>query len=142
MKNRMGSFRALCSDGSGWKYGCAFNAPLTSETWEADHFSSGVARVCISDKDGAVFEVVPETVGANTTRQDIEIYQGDRVEVKIGAGGEKLTDIGVVVWDDKELMWAIDFNDGIATEALSEFDKIKVVGNIHDHPGLDKKGGD
>jgi len=48
-------------------YGYYFKAPLTSETWGCDHFSSGVERHCIADEYGVVYEIDPETV-------DFEIY--------------------------------------------------------------------
>ena len=42
--------------------GYYFKAPLTAENFTADSFSSGITRHCISDANGVVYEVKPETV--------------------------------------------------------------------------------
>ena len=54
-------FKGKRIDNGEWVKGFYFKAPLTAENFTGS-FSSGVERHCISDDDGVVFEVEPETI--------------------------------------------------------------------------------
>ena len=57
-------------DDGKWVYGYYFKTPLTAENCGCDSFLSGEQKHCISDSDGAVFEVNYDSIGQQTGKQD------------------------------------------------------------------------
>ena len=85
-------------------------------------------------------EVLPETVGQYTGLKDKngkeELYGDDRVVI-----GQ---DRGVLVWDELELAWGIQLDDGEINVlcryyTTEELENIEYLGNIHQNPELMEK---
>ena len=83
------------------------------------------------------YEVIPESVGQFTGRQDSskignEVFEGDIIE----NCDTKLLE--VVYWNEDESAWFCKYTDGNRTVSLSDSlgNLNEVIGNIHDNPEL------
>lgn len=75
-------YRGKRVDNDEWVYGFHFTTPLTVENFGIGCLNDGIKRHCISDYQGVVYEVIPETVGCFTGKYDIhekEAYEGDLI---------------------------------------------------------------
>lgn len=75
-------FKAKRKDNNDWVYGYLFKTPLTADfNCDGQYFSSMVRRTCISNEDGCVFEVIPETICQYLgSINDIDLYENDIVK--------------------------------------------------------------
>lgn len=126
-------FKAKRKDSDYWVSGYYFKTPLTAENFEADSFSSGVNRHCISNDIGVVFEIDPSTLCRYTGIEDI--YENDIVEGNPIGWATNMR--GVVIW----------LNDGWYVSDETEHDSekrlwsdffgyTKNLGNIFDNRDL------
>jgi uncharacterized phage protein (TIGR01671 family) len=136
-------FRGKRTDTGKWVYGyyAVFDDKHYIYTGEKCTFHAHPS-LAIMYEDYAVTEVVPETVGQFTGLLDMngkEIYEGDISKVNI----EKADFITEVKWGINSRGWSlkcdrrnIDRWGTVKYYALPASHNIKVVGNIHDNPGL------
>lgn len=105
-----------------------------NKTWFTGSFVSLDEEAYIEHYDGLrrvteIYPVVPATVGQFTGLCDSdgrEIYEGDIVQLD---GWDKPT---VVIWDDRSGMYIVDRD--LIFSHVHKFSK--VIGNVHDNPGL------
>lgn len=121
-------FRGKSRCGLGWKYGdVVFNNILKKQDDE----------VCISDGNGTVYFVFPESVGQGTGLKDkngVQVFEGDILKCKNGT-------IFEVFWDEQltafqarkshslpygtEIIHYVLYKDGAIN--------VEVIGNVHDN---------
>jgi hypothetical protein len=58
-------FKGQRIDNDSWVEGYYFKTPLTVENFGAGHLGDEIIRHCISNYDGVVFEVIPESITCN-----------------------------------------------------------------------------
>lgn len=88
----------------------------------------------IQTLDGAIFDIIPETVGQYAGLPDInnrKIFEGDIVKSYNALG--KMDGIGVVHWSDLFVSWHIAKNQSMYSGHIAFYE---VIGNIHDNPEL------
>lgn len=127
-------FRGKRIDNGEWVYGYYFKTPLTDENSGEDvdgglFFLCGIERHCISNENGAVFVVDPETVGqyiCGTDMYKAEIYDGDFL-------ADTADTYGQVIRHDTQWRWDIG---GVIEELDKQNNWAEIVGNIHDNPEL------
>lgn len=81
--------------------------------------------------------VVPETVGQYTGQKDqsdVEIYEGDIVEIQVNDRLDWNIIVGKVIF--LEGTWLAEDVGNFAINLWSELNEIKVISNIHDNPEL------
>jgi hypothetical protein len=113
-------FRGLRSDGLGWVYGSFIH--------------NNIDCPCIIDIDAEQYEVIPETVGQYTERNDAEIdgekvYDGDIIQ-NCDTG-----DLQEVYWNVYKASWYclyIENKDRIVSLVDSLGNLNKKIGNIHE----------
>jgi uncharacterized phage protein (TIGR01671 family) len=130
-------FRGRRVDNDKWVYGQYFKTPLTDEnsgtTPDAGwFFLSGSRRHCIV-QDGVSFVIDEKTVSEYTglkDKNDVEIYEGDVVEVCIFSPYDKPFK-SAVKWIAYMGGWFFDngYNIGIVSPPNSA----KVIGNIYEN---------
>lgn len=132
---RKHQYRGQRVDTKEWVYGYYFITPLTIENFGIGHLGDSVKRHCISNVDGVVFAVIPDTVGEFAGRQDRnkkDAYEGDICETI-----ER--DIALDIrWDEAES--GLRFYDNV-NEVWFELNCLKVTeitGSVHDSPELMK----
>lgn len=88
-------FKAKRKDNNEWVYGYLFKTPLTAEfNCDGQYFSSMVRRTCISNEDGCVFEVIPETICEYTGKNDKNgkmIFENDYLKPPLFLDSEQRT---------------------------------------------------
>ena len=82
------------------------------------------------------FEVDPETVGqyTNRTSDKIDYYEGDYISGVFQTKTEDIPVRGVIAFD--EYMWGISCELTGEGYSLNRISRIKLLGNIHEHPEL------
>lgn len=146
-------FRGQRTDTKKFVYGYVFETPLTSENFKPCFFGQTKPRMCIADKDGVVFTVIPESVeqysGLND-KNDKEIYEGDIIKVYANEYDcsddtdeskfeyEFVTKVGSI--ENAFLVDVVDCDYGSTSIHFLEYSyencEIEVIGNIHDNPEL------
>jgi hypothetical protein len=137
--NRTIKYRGKRTDNGEWVYGYYFTTPLTAEyniePVNGAYFDSGrsICRHVISNENGVVFEIIPETVGQFTEVRDTDktaIYEGDL----LGFNGEAFI---VKYYAPHASFYATDDGtpDGRHLRCW-DWREVEVIGNIHDNPEL------
>lgn len=85
------------------------------------------------------YPVNPATVGQFTGLRDadgVDIYEGDVLQ-KRDELAWRTVDRGCVFWSSSKCRWCVEMRDGLKfTLTSSKSDSWRVVGNVHDSPGL------
>ena len=124
-----------------------FRGKDIKENWHTGLLAHTGNTWYISNKAGiaTAFEVIPKTVGQYTGLTDKNgknIFEGDIIKYKntdgIKFNGVALTVIGKVVYNEKNVSFAISGKDEIGAKHYDYFPikNIEVIGNIHDNPEL------
>lgn len=136
-------FRGKDTDGV-WHEGfyCIFNEKI-------HRIYTGYAEVDCGEyySDFYFYTVIPETVGQYTGLTDkngTRIFEGDVLELVVGAGGShEYKTRGVIIADEWNCSccygvygFSTDPINGYTTFDLREYDRSAVIGNIHDNPEL------
>jgi uncharacterized phage protein (TIGR01671 family) len=146
--NRQIKFRGKRIDNGEFVYGYYFTTPLTAEyniePINGAHFDSGLSyrRHVISNEDGVVFEVIPDTVGQFTGVLNIngkEIYEGDIICAEYPRTRHNF----IVIWDERYCRWNANnipfnymYNTALSLLLTGLKRDIEIIGNIHDNSEL------
>lgn len=120
-------FKARRKDNGKWVYGYLFRTPLTADfDCDGQYFSSMVKRICISNEDGCVFEVIPETICEYTGLTDkngVKIFENDLVKARYEENN------GYIKWNSDNASFQVK---GIPSHTLKRADELEVIGNVFD----------
>lgn len=106
--------------------------------WYAERQDSHYNPYSVIIEDALEFEVIPETVGQQVGRKDInnkEVYRGDRVKI-IGHKCRQIREsdhktVCNVVWFDEAGGWMLDCIDGKHSYGYYNTAIVEIIGNIH-----------
>ena len=137
-------FRGQRIDTKEWVYGYYFKTPLTDENsgtkpesgWS--FLSDGKERYCISDSNGCVFVVIPETVGQWTTEKDKNgklVFEGDVIK-NLNTKSDAFNETALVQYHSGICGYTVVFESIGQNKMLGTYENIEVIGNIHQNSEL------
>ena len=125
----IGKYRGQRKEGKGWVKGDLIQK--NGRAWIVTEFETPKSIKCGGLQILATtYEVIPETVGQQTDlkdkRKDQDLFAGDRVVIGC--------DVGVLVWDELELCWSLEVEDGSYQSicrfySYEEIDAVEYIGN-------------
>jgi len=129
-------FRAKALATDQWAYGM----PIMTNDEEIVHLLSPECEIVALSRNLGMYTGLKDESGR-------EIYEGDIVEVQVTMTQPDsdfnevrtlLTAVGEVVMDTNEGAWVVDEHseDGYGDGHLFRYDRVKVLGNIHENPEL------